>query len=199
MGGRLTGAIMALCQVSELRDVSTSGHQKKCRLWRRPSPPDLGFPPSQYWRQVRRAHPRYRQTLPSGRDSSKPAPLTKTEYELVKTPGVRPGHIVASGFPWPIAEIILQHHERLDGSGYPRGLRNDEICIEARILAAADSFDAMTSDRPYRDRMSPGRALSEIKLLSGRAYDPVVVMALEAYLADREGAEGEEKGKRAGL
>ncbi len=201
MGGRLTGAIMALCQVSELRDVSTSGHQKEVSALAETIASRLGLSAESVLaaKYAGLIHDIGKLYLPA-EILSKPAPLTKTEYELVKKhPEYGRDILSPLDFPWPIAEIILQHHERLDGSGYPRGLRNDEICIEARILAAADSFDAMTSDRPYRDRMSPGRALSEIKLLSGRAYDPVVVMALEAYLADREGAEREEKGKRAGL
>ena len=93
-------------------------------------------------------------------------------------------------FPWPLADIILQHHERIDGSGYPAGLKKDEICIEARILAAADSFDAMTSERPYREKMPTSRAMAEIRLLAGRAYDPDVAAALEALVAeDLDGSE----------
>ncbi|OAA31455.1 hypothetical protein AT15_08150 [Kosmotoga arenicorallina S304] len=77
-----------------------------------------------------------------------------------------------------VAEIILQHHERLDGSGYPYGLKGDEISIEARIIAVADVFDAMTSHRPYRPAFSYKETISEIKSKSGKLYDVAVVEAL---------------------
>ncbi len=77
-----------------------------------------------------------------------------------------------------VGDIVLQHHERIDGSGYPYGLKGDEICIEAKIIAVADTYDAMTSDRPYRKALLPKEALEEISRLSGKAYDQDVVKAL---------------------
>jgi putative nucleotidyltransferase with HDIG domain/PAS domain S-box-containing protein len=79
--------------------------------------------------------------------------------------------------PWPLAETILQHHERLDGSGYPRGLHGGEIITEARILAVADVFEAMSTSRPYRSAGSVDLALQELRAGSGRRYDPEVVAA----------------------
>ena len=72
-------------------------------------------------------------------------------------------------------EIALYHHERWDGNGYPRGLKNGEIPLGARILAVVDSYDAMTSDRPYRNAMTPEEALNEIKKNAGKQFDPNIV------------------------
>ena len=79
--------------------------------------------------------------------------------------------------PWPLAEIVYQHHERLDGSGYPRGLKGEEITIEARILAVADVVEAMASHRPYRPALGLDAALAEIEKHRGRLYDSGAVDA----------------------
>ena len=80
-------------------------------------------------------------------------------------------------FPWPVAEVALQHHERIDGSGYPQGLKGEAILLEARILAVADVIEAMSSHRPYRPGLGIDRALAEIERGRGTAYDPVVADA----------------------
>ena len=80
-------------------------------------------------------------------------------------------------FPWPIAEIVYEHHERLDGSGYPQGLKNDKIHPLALVLAVADTVEAMVSDRPYRKALPLETALSEILMLRGKHFDPDVVDA----------------------
>ena len=80
-------------------------------------------------------------------------------------------------FPWPIAQMILQHHERLDGSGYPRGLKADEIHLESRILAVADVVEAMSSHRPYRPSRGIDVALDEVLSNSGTLYDSATVEA----------------------
>jgi len=79
--------------------------------------------------------------------------------------------------PWPLAEIVYQHHERLDGSGYPRGLKGEEIIIEARILAVADVVESMASNRPYRPALGLEEALAEIERHQGKLYDADVVAA----------------------
>jgi HD-GYP domain-containing protein (c-di-GMP phosphodiesterase class II) len=85
-------------------------------------------------------------------------------------------------FPWPIADVILQHHERLDGSGYPKGLKGDQILLEAKILAVADVVEAMMSHRPCRPALGLDAALGEIRQQSGRRYDPAAVNAcLEVF------------------
>ena len=80
-------------------------------------------------------------------------------------------------FPWPVAQVALQHHERIDGSGYPAGLKQAEILFEARILAVADVIEAMSSHRPYRPGLGIDTALAEIERGRGSAYDPEVADA----------------------
>ncbi|MFH0990168.1 MAG: HD domain-containing phosphohydrolase, partial [bacterium] len=80
-------------------------------------------------------------------------------------------------FPWPLAEIVYQHHERMDGSGYPRNLKGEEICIEARILAVADVVESMASHRPYRPTLGIDVALNEIEKNKGIFYDDAVADA----------------------
>lgn len=80
-------------------------------------------------------------------------------------------------FPWPLARIVRQHQERMDGSGYPDGLAGDEILLEARILCVADVVEAMTSHRPYRPAYNIGEALEEVSRHAGSLYDPAVVEA----------------------
>lgn len=81
-----------------------------------------------------------------------------------------------------MAKIALEHHERLNGSGYPNGLSGDQISIESRIMAVVDSFDAMTTDRPYKKGMSEQVALEELKSLTGTLYDEFVVLTLEKLI-----------------
>lgn len=108
----------------------------------------------------------------------KPGKLTDVERLLVQShPKV--GHRILQGiaFPWPIAEIVLEHHERIDGSGYPRGLIGSSMLIEAKIVAVADAMEAMLSDRPYRPRLGVDAALSELVEHRGAFYDPEAVDA----------------------
>jgi HD-GYP domain-containing protein (c-di-GMP phosphodiesterase class II) len=107
---------------------------------------------------------------------SKAGKLTQKEFELVKDHS-QTGYDILKDveFPWPIAEIIYQHHERLDGSGYPRGLKGDDVILEARIIALADVIEAMASHRPYRPAHGVDAALDEIKKNRGILYDPEVV------------------------
>ena len=79
--------------------------------------------------------------------------------------------------PWPLAQIVYQHHERIDGSGYPRSLKGDEILLEARILAVSDVVEAMSSHRPYRPALGIDKALDEVSRGGGTLYDPDVVHA----------------------
>jgi PAS domain S-box-containing protein len=103
---------------------------------------------------------------------SKPSRLTNLEYELIKV-HAQSGYEILKGieFPWPVAQMVLQHHERADGSGYPQQLKGDAIILEARILAVADTVEAMASHRPYRPGLGLEKALAEIERGSGTAYD----------------------------
>jgi putative nucleotidyltransferase with HDIG domain len=115
---------------------------------------------------------------------TKPGKLNPAEYHLIKTHVERGAEIFASiNFPWPILEMITQHHERLDGSGYPHGLRAESIILEARIIGVADVFDSMASHRPYRYAPGGQKAIHELKNGRSLLYDPYVVDALMRFLA----------------
>ncbi len=109
---------------------------------------------------------------------TKPAKLSKIEYLLIQTHAEAGYDIVKNiKFPWPIALFILQHHERIDGSGYPQGLKGEEILPGSRIIAVADVIEAMASRRPYRSELGIDAALAEIRQGRGTLYDPTVVDA----------------------
>lgn len=114
---------------------------------------------------------------------NKPGKLSPAEFELIKMhPEAGAKLLEGIEFDWPIFDTVLQHHERLDGSGYPKGLKGDEIIIEARILAVADTIEAMSSHRPYRAALGIDKALEEIKTNAGILYDPEVVkICVELY------------------
>ena len=116
---------------------------------------------------------------------TRPDALRPAEWELVKTHS-RMGFDIVAGiaFPWPVAEMILQHHERCDGSGYPDGLHRDEILLGARIIAVADTVEAMASHRPYRPARGVERALEEITRERTRLFDPDVVDACVQLFAE---------------
>jgi HD-GYP domain-containing protein (c-di-GMP phosphodiesterase class II) len=116
---------------------------------------------------------------------SKPSALTPLEFGLVKA-HAQTGYDILKGiiFPWPVAEMVLQHHERLDGSGYPQGLKGDEISLGAKVLAVADVVEAMASHRPYRAALGIDAALREIRDHKGKLYDPDVVEACIQLFAD---------------
>jgi len=107
---------------------------------------------------------------------SKPSRLTDVEYMLIKTHS-QVGYTILSkiDFPWPIAQIVYQHHERMNGSGYPQKLMEKEMLVEARILAVADVVESMSSHRPYRPALGINKALEEIAQNKGILYDVDVV------------------------
>jgi HD-GYP domain-containing protein (c-di-GMP phosphodiesterase class II) len=108
----------------------------------------------------------------------KPGKLTHKEFEAVKThPAVGEKMLSPVPFLHAVTEVIRHHHEKYDGTGYPEGLKGEDIPLCSRILAVADAFDAMTSERAYRDKIDPEVAIEEIKSLSGTQFDPAVVDA----------------------
>lgn len=114
-----------------------------------------------------------------------PGHISKLEFELIKT-HPRAGYEILKtvDFPWPIAEIVLQHHEKINGSGYPDGLSGDQIVPEARILCVADVVEAMSSHRPHRPTLGVEVALEEISRESGTLYDPEIVDACLRLFAE---------------
>lgn len=114
---------------------------------------------------------------------SKPGTLTDAEYALVKQHTTYSANLFREvEFPWPVIEMIEQHHERLDGSGYPNGLKKGEIMLESQVIAVADVMDALTTDRPWRKALSIEEALESLKKDSGIKFDAYVVDAcVELY------------------
>ncbi|GAH90174.1 unnamed protein product [marine sediment metagenome] len=107
---------------------------------------------------------------------SKPSKLNEMELSLIKNhPKTGYDILKTIDFPWPVARIVLQHHERLDGSGYPQGLKGKKILLEAKIMGVADVVEAMSSHRPYRPSLGIDKALEEISQNRGIFYDPEVV------------------------
>ena len=120
---------------------------------------------------------------------NKPAKLSPAEMDLVRQ-HPEAGYRILEGveFPWPVAEIVLQHHERLDGSGYPRGLAGDDILVEARVIAVADTIESMLCDRPYRRGASPKIVIAELEAHRGSTLDAAVVDAALPMLAGKKKA-----------
>lgn len=117
---------------------------------------------------------------------NRPGKLSAPEFEIIKThPEVGYDIIKGIKFPWPVGQIIMQHHERLDGSGYPKGLKADEIILEARILAVADTVEAMMSHRPYRPGLGLDVALAQIQEKRGSWYDPAATDACVRLFRER--------------
>lgn len=120
---------------------------------------------------------------------SRPGKLSDAAFGVIKShPAVGAEIVEGIDFPWPIATMIRQHHERLDGSGYPDGLKGDDIILEARILAVADVVEAISSHRPYRPSLGIDAALREIQERSGVAYDSTVVEACLKVIRDNGNA-----------
>lgn len=115
----------------------------------------------------------------------KPGPLTDAEWQIMKRHPMFGRARVESTYLHEAAPIIEQHHERFNGSGYPKGLRGDDILLESRIVAVVDSYDAMTTDRPYRKALTKDAAIAEIQRGSGGLYDPAVVDAFLGVWEER--------------
>jgi putative nucleotidyltransferase with HDIG domain len=117
---------------------------------------------------------------------SRPGKLNKNEFAIIKSHAHIGREIIKDiDFPWPVVEMVAQHHERLDGSGYPEGLSGSEIILESRILAVADTVEAITAFRPYRPARGLAVALEEIEKNSGILYDPLVVEACLSVIRDK--------------
>ncbi len=115
----------------------------------------------------------------------KPGTLNEEEFGYIRQHPSDGKRIISDTYLKYIGDIIEQHHERLDGSGYPRGLRAEEILMEAKIIAVADSYDAMTTDRPYRKAMAPKRAIQELESLVNVHYEKNVVDAFRDILLEQ--------------
>jgi len=160
----LGGTIHAMALTVEIRDPYTAGHQRRVSNLARAIATEMGLSKDQI-EGVRISgivHDLGKISVPS-EILSKPGDITQIEYSLINTHPQKGFEILESiNFPWPIAKIVLQHHERLDGSGYPAGLKKDKILLEAQVLMVADVVEAMSSHRPYRPSRGNQSALEEI-------------------------------------
>lgn len=171
--------ISVISRTVELKDPYVAGHQRRVMLLSVKIAEKLDFPLDKIEgiKVASYIHDIGKITVPS-EILNKPGRLTQLEFNIVKTHPSAGFEILKDiDFPWPIARIVLQHHERLDGSGYPLRLKGDEILPEARIIAVADVIEAMTSHRPYRPALSLEDALDEIKRGRNILYDAEVVDA----------------------
>lgn len=175
----LTDTIGAIARTVEQRDPYTAGHQNKVSILcvAIGSEMKLSEDRIEGLRLAALIHDIGKIYIPA-EILNRPGKLTAPEFEMIKThPQIGYDIIKDVKFPWPVAQIILQHHERLDGTGYPRGLKGEAILLEARILTVADVVEAMSSHRPYRPELGPEAALAEITAHRGTRYDADVVDA----------------------
>lgn len=177
LSASLNSAIEALSLASEFRDPYTAGHEKRVAQLACAIATEIGFEADRITgvRVSAFLHDIGKIAVPA-EILSKPTALSTHEYGIIKThPKVGFDILKNLKFPWPIAQITLQHHETLNGLGYPSGLKGEEILTEARILAVADVVEAMTNHRPYRPAFGIDKALEEITRNKGVLYDPTVV------------------------
>jgi len=182
----LGGIIQALALTVETRDPYTAGHQRRATNLARAIATEMGLSEEQIdgIRMAGVVHDLGKIAVPAG-ILNKPGRLTENEFGIIQThPQVAYDILKTIEFPWPVAQIVHEHHERIDGSGYPAGLKGDEIMLEARILAVADVIEAMSSHRPYRPAHSIDEALGEIRQNRGMRYDPEVVDACLSLFSD---------------
>jgi PAS domain S-box-containing protein/putative nucleotidyltransferase with HDIG domain len=175
----LGGTIQAMALTVETRDPYTAGHQRGVSNLARSIATEMGVPANKI-QGIRFAgviHDIGKICVP-GEILSKPGNISNNELGLIKEHS-QVGHNILKtvDFPWPIAQIVLQHHEKMNGTGYPDGLSGENILLEARIVAVADVVEAMASHRPYRPSLGIDMALKEIQKNKNEFYDPQVVDA----------------------
>jgi PAS domain S-box-containing protein len=172
-------SIQALNRLVEMRDPYTAGHQRRVSDLARALAIEIGLSREQIdgIRMAGQIHDIGKISVPA-EILTKPGRLNDMEFGIIKS-HVQSGFDILKTieFPWPIAQIVLQHHERIDGSGYPQGLLGEKILVEAKILGVADVVEAMVSHRPYRSALGIDRALEEISKNKGILYDQEVVDA----------------------
>jgi HD-GYP domain-containing protein (c-di-GMP phosphodiesterase class II) len=175
----LDGTILALAQMTETRDPYTAGHQLHVSTLGERIAMQLGLDANlvALIRQSGELHDVGKIAVPA-EILTRPGRLSDLEFAIVKTHTTVGGDILTkASLPWPIATVALQHHERLNGSGYPFGLHHHDIILPARIIAVADVVEAMIQHRPYRPALGIEAALAEIESGSGTLYDADVVTA----------------------
>ena len=175
----LAATVQAIAVIVEARDPYTAGHQRRVADLARSIATEMNLPDDQIdgIRVAATIHDLGKISIPA-EILSKPTKLKKTEFDLIKEHSQSGYDILKDiDFPWPIARIVLEHHERMNGSGYPNGLTGDNILLESRIIAIADVVEAMASHRPYRPGLGIEVALEEIEKNKGIFYDNAVADA----------------------
>lgn len=179
----LQGIIQVISQIIETRDPYTAGHQRGVADLAQAMARRMGLPKEciEGIRVAALVHDLGKISTPA-EILAKPTRLSEVEMSMIRI-HPRSGYEILKRveFPWPIAQIVLQHHERLNGSGYPEGLCGPDILLEAKILGVADVVEAMCSHRPYRPALGVEKALTEIRRNRGILYDPLAVDACLAH------------------
>jgi PAS domain S-box-containing protein/putative nucleotidyltransferase with HDIG domain len=175
----MISAVESIAALTEMRDPYTSGHQKRVAQLAVAIANKLKLSEHRIEgiRLASLIHDIGKINVPA-EILSKPGKLSDIEYDLIKKHAEAAAEIIKPiNFPWDIANVVVKHHERLDGSGYPKGLKGDQICLEARIISVADVVEAMSSHRPYRAALGLDVALKEIIQNKGILFDETVVNA----------------------
>ncbi len=172
-------SIYDMMKVIEIKDAYTIEHQKKTAILAKALAKETGLSKTRTTGVYIAAliHDIGKIVIPD-KILNKPGPLTKSEFSIIKKHS-RAGYAILKdiSFPWPVAKIVFQHHERLDGSGYPAGLKGRDILPETKILSIADVVEAMTFKRPYRKALGSAAALEEISKNMGNLYDAKISIA----------------------
>ena len=187
LGQTLSQTIEAIAAMVEARDPYTAGHQRRVAALASAIAGEMGFAEDKIHGLYLAAtiHDLGKIHIPA-EILSKPGYLSQIEFSLIKVhPQAGYDIIKDIQFPWNIAQMVLQHHERLDGSGYPQGLHGGQILIEAQILCVSDVVEAMSSHRPYRPSLGLDAALEEITLNKGTLFDAAVVEACLRLFRER--------------
>ncbi len=175
----LAATVQAISFIVETRDPYTAGHQRRVADLARNIAQKMGLPKEQIdgIKMAGIIHDIGKISIPA-EILSMPRKLSDIEFNFIKT-HVQAGYDILKDieFPWPIARMVLEHHERMNGSGYPQGLAGDNLLLESRILSVADVVEAIASHRPYRPSLGIDEALKEITGNKGVLYDPRVVDA----------------------
>ncbi|MFA5321461.1 MAG: PAS domain S-box protein [Smithella sp.] len=183
----LDATVNAIAMIVETRDPYTTGHQLRVSHLAQAIAAEMGLSADEkdFISTAAIIHDIGKLSIPS-EILSKPIKLTELEFELIKTHSQSGYNILKDiNFPWPVAAVILQHHERMNGSGYPNNLKGENILLESRILAVADVVEAISSHRPYRPTLGINFALDEIINNRGILYDANVVDACVALFRDK--------------
>jgi PAS domain S-box-containing protein/putative nucleotidyltransferase with HDIG domain len=173
----LEGIIQAMAVTVEMRDPYTAGHQRRVATLAHAIAKEIGLPKDRIIgiELAGLIHDLGKIRVPS-EILTYPDTLSEAEFNIIRTHPEAGYDILKNiDFPWPVAQVVLQHHERMNGSGYPKGLSGEEIMLEARIIAVADVVEAIASHRPYRQALGIDKALHEISENKGILYDPLVV------------------------